>query len=61
MNQEIPNVEAGFRKGREARDPIANICWIIEKSKGIPEKHLLLLFDFAKDFDYADDKKLENS
>ena len=43
MNQEIPNVEAGFRKGREARDPIANICWIIEKSKGIPEKHLLLL------------------
>ena len=43
MNQEIPDVQAGFRKGRGARDQIANICWIIEKRKRIPEKRLLLL------------------
>ena len=38
MNQELPDVQAGFRKGRGIRDQIANICWIIEKAKGIPEK-----------------------
>ena len=44
MNQECPDVQAGFRKGRGIRDQITNICWIIEKSKSIPEKHLLLLY-----------------
>ena len=44
MNQELPDVQAGFRKGRGTRDQIANICCIIEKSKRIPEKHLLLLY-----------------
>ena len=43
MNHEIPEVQAGFRKGRGTRDQIANICWIIEKSKRVPEKHLFLL------------------
>ena len=43
MKQELPNVQAGFRTGRETRDQIANIHWIIKKSKIIPEKHLLLL------------------
>ena len=43
MNQELPDIQAGFRKGRGTREQITNICWIIEKSKGIPEKHLLLL------------------
>ena len=43
MNWELLDVQAGFRKGRGIRDQIANICWIMEKSKGIPEKHLLLL------------------
>ena len=33
MNQEVPNVQAGFRKGRGTRDQISNICWIIEKSR----------------------------
>ena len=33
MNHELPDVQAGFRKGRETRDPIANICWIIEKAR----------------------------
>ena len=44
MNHELANVQAGFRKGSEARDQIANICWIIEKNKRVPEKHLFLLY-----------------
>ena len=43
VNQELPDVQDGFRKGRGTRDQIANIQWIIEKSKRILEKHLLLL------------------
>ena len=43
MNQELPNVQAAFRKGRGTRDQIANIRWIIKISKRIPEKYLLLL------------------
>ena len=43
MNHEIPDIQTGFRKGRGTRDQIVNIHWIIEKSKGIPKKHLLLL------------------
>ena len=42
MNQKLPDVQAAFRKGRRTRDQIANIHWIIEKSKRVPEKHLLL-------------------
>ena len=42
MNWELPDIQAGFRKGRGTRDQIANICWIIEKNKGIPEKHIPL-------------------
>ena len=44
VNRELLDVQAGFRKGREARDQIAHIRWIIEKSKRVPEKHLLLLY-----------------
>ena len=43
MNHELPDVQAGFSKGRGTRDQIANICWIIEKSR-VPEKHLFLLY-----------------
>ena len=43
VNWERPDVQARFRKGRETRDQIANIRLIISESKGIPEKHLLLL------------------
>ena len=43
VNYELPDVQAGFRKGKRTRDQIANICWIIKKIKRIPEKHLLLL------------------
>ena len=43
VNHELPDVQAGFRKGRGTRDQIANIRWIIEKAR-VPEKHLLLLY-----------------
>ena len=43
VNCELPDVQAGFRKGRGTRDQIANIRWIIEKAR-VPEKHLLLLY-----------------
>ena len=43
MNREHPDVQAGFRKGRGTRDQIANICWIIEKTREFQKKHLLLL------------------
>ena len=43
VNRELPDVQAGFRKGRGTRDQIANIHWIIEKAR-VPEKHLFLLY-----------------
>ena len=43
MNHELPDVQAGFRKGRGTRDHVANICWIMEKAR-VPEKHLFLLY-----------------
>ena len=44
VNCELPDVQAGYRKGRGIRDQIANIHWITEKAKRVPEKHLLLLY-----------------
>ena len=44
VDHELPDVQAGFRKGRGTRDQIANIRWIIQKSKRVPEKHLFLLY-----------------
>ena len=43
VNHKLPDVQAGFRKGRGTRDQIVNICWIIKKAR-VPEKHLLLLY-----------------
>ena len=43
MNQELPDVQGGFRKGRGTRDQIANKCWIIEKANEFPKKYPLLL------------------
>ena len=43
VNHELPDVQAGFRKGRGTRDQVANICWIIKKAR-VPEKLLLLLY-----------------
>ena len=44
VNHDLPDVQAGFRKGRGTRDQIANIPWIIEKTREIQKKHLLLLY-----------------
>ena len=44
MNQEVPDVQAEFRKGRGTRDQIANIHWIVEKARRVPEKYLLQLY-----------------
>ena len=57
VNRELPDVQAGFRKGRGARHQIANIRWIMEKTR-VPEKHLLLL-DYAKAFNSVDHSKLK--
>ena len=48
MNRELPDVQAGFRKGRQTGDQIANIHWIIEKARDFQKKHLLRFFDYAK-------------
>ena len=43
VNRELPDIQAGFRKGRGTRNQVAGICWIIKKSERVPEKHLFLL------------------
>ena len=58
MNREIPDVQAGFRKGRGARDQIANICWIIEKARESQKNIYFCSIDYAKDFNCVDHKKL---
>ena len=60
MNCELPDVQAGFRKGLGNTDQIGNIHWIIEKAR-VPEKHLLLLYRLCQAFDCVDHNKLENS
>ena len=59
MNCELPDVQAGFRKGRGTRDQIANICWIIEKAREFQKN--ICFNDYAKAFDCVDHNKLENS
>ena len=54
MNHELPDVQAGFRKGRETRDQIANIYWIMEKQKNV----YFCFIDYAKAFDCVDPNKL---
>ena len=44
VNCELPDVQAGFRKGRGTRDQIVNICWVIEKAREFQKKHLFLLY-----------------
>ena len=55
---ELPDVQAGFRKGRGARDQIANICWIIEKAREFQENIYFCFIDYAKAFDCVDHNKL---
>ena len=54
-NRELPDVQAGFRKGRGTRDQIANIRWIIEKAREFQKN---IFIDYAKDFDCVDHNKL---
>ena len=61
MNHELPDVQAGFRKGRGTRDQIANICWIIEKAREFQKNIYFCFIDYAKAFDCVDHNKLENS
>ena len=58
MNCELPDVQAGFRKGRRTRDQIANICWIIEKARDFQKNIDFCFIDYAKAFDYVDHNKL---
>ena len=58
MNHEVPDVQAGFRKGRGTRDQIANICWIIKKAREVQKTIYLCFIDYAKAFDCVDHNKL---
>ena len=61
MNRELPDVQAGFRKGREIRDEIANIRWIRGKARESQKNIYFCFIDYAKAFDCVDHNKLENS
>ena len=58
VNHELPDVQAGFRKGRGTRDQIANIRWIIEKAKKFQKNIYFCFIDYAKAFDCVDHNKL---
>ena len=58
MNRKLPDVLAGFRKGRGTRDQIANICWILEKVREFQKNIYFCFIDFAKAFDCVDHNKL---
>ena len=58
MNCEIPDVQAGFRKGRGSRDQIANIQWIIEKAREFQKNIYFCFIDYAKAFDCVNHNKL---
>ena len=62
LNCELPDVQAGLRKGRGTRDPVANIPWIMEKAREFQENIYFCFIDYIKAFfDCADHNKLENS
>ena len=61
MNCELPDDQAGFRKGRGTRDQIANICWIMEKAREFQKSIYFCFIDYAKAFECVDHNKLENS
>ena len=58
MNHELPDSQAGFRKGRGTRDQIVNICWIMEKAREFQKNIYFCSIDYAKAFDCVDHKKL---
>ena len=58
VNHELPDVQASFKKGRETRDQISNICWIIEKAREFQKNIYFCFIDYAKAFDCVDHNKL---
>ena len=58
VNHELPDVQAGFRKGRGTRDQITNICWIIKKAREFQKNIYFCFIDYAKAFDCVDHNKL---
>ena len=58
MNHELPDVQAGFRKGRGTRDQIAHIHWIIEKAREFQKNIYFWFIDYTKAFDSVDSNKL---
>ena len=58
VNQELPDVQAGFRKGRGTRDQIANNCWITEKAREFQKNIYLCFINYTKAFDSVDHNKL---
>ena len=58
VNHELPDVQARFRKGRGARDQIANSCWILEKAREFQKSIYFFFIDYAKAFDCVDHNKL---
>ena len=58
VNRELPDVQAGFRKGRGTRDQIANICWIIEKAREFQKNIYFCFIDYVKTVDCVNHKKL---
>ena len=60
MNHKLPDIQAGFRKGRGTREQIANICWIIKKAREF-KKNIYYFTDYAKAFDCVDHNKLWKS
>ena len=61
VNQELSDVQTGFRKGRGTRDQIANIDWMMEKEREFQKNIYFCFIDYTKAFDYVDRNKLENS
>ena len=62
VNCELPDVQAGLRKGRRTRDQTANICWIIEKAREFQKNIYFCFIDYAEAFDCVDHSKtIENS
>ena len=61
MNRELPDVQAGFRKGRGHRDQIDNICWILEKAREFQKNIYFCFIDYAKAFDCGSQQTVENS
>ena len=57
-NEELPEIQAGFRKGRGTRDQIANICWILEEAREFQQNIYFCFIDYAKAFDCEDHNKL---